>query len=251
MTTTLYHGNCLEYTRGMPDKSVDVTIADPPYSEHVHGKGRRAGAMVTGLGNPCVRVADLGFDHIQQADLERAANEMLRVSRRWVAVFCDHELSHSWLTAFGEAYVRTAIWIKEACSPQFTGDRPAAAHECIVLAHPKGKKRWNGGGSRGVWSHAIVNPNYADRVHTTQKPLPLMLDLVSLFSDADETVFDPFMGSGTTGVACARLGRSFIGCEMQEKYITIARSRIEAEQANSTRLAIVAGQTSLFGTKKP
>ncbi len=64
------------------------------------------------------------------------------------------------------------------------------------------------------------------RVHTTQKPLALMEALVRDFTDEGETVLDPFTGSGTTGVACKRLGRSFIGWERDPKYHAIAEKRI-------------------------
>jgi site-specific DNA-methyltransferase (adenine-specific) len=67
-----------------------------------------------------------------------------------------------------------------------------------------------------------------DRRHPNQKPLPLMRWCVSRFPDA-ETILDPFMGSGTTGVACARLGRKFTGIEIEEKYFTIACERIKRE----------------------
>ena len=65
--------------------------------------------------------------------------------------------------------------------------------------------------------------------HTTQKPLDLMRHLVKIHTNEHQTVLDPFMGSGTTGVACKNLNRSFIGIEKDEKYFKIARERIERE----------------------
>lgn len=62
--------------------------------------------------------------------------------------------------------------------------------------------------------------------HQTRKPLILMKDLVSLFSNRNQTILDPFMGSGTTGVAAVRLGRKFIGIEIEPKYFDIACRRI-------------------------
>lgn len=113
-------------------------------------------------------------------------------------------------------------------TPQFTGDRPATGFEAITICHPKGKKRWNGGGSHAVWSYPIVlNRSGNDpRLHTTQKPEPLMVELVRLFSDPGETILDAFMGSGTTLAAAKRLGRKAIGIEREEKYCEIAAKRL-------------------------
>ena len=67
----------------------------------------------------------------------------------------------------------------------------------------------------------------AEKKHTCPKPLNVMEAVVSRFTDPSDTVLDPFLGSGTTGVACARLGRRFIGCEIEERYFSIACKRIE------------------------
>lgn len=138
-------------------------------------------------------------------------------------VFSDVESDHLWradLEAAGLDYVRTGAWIKVGSTPQFSGDRPATGFEAVTIAHPKGRKRWNGGGHHAVWSHPIVlNRSGNDpRWHTTQKPLSLMDELVSLFSEPGETVLDAFGGSGTTAVSAARLGRRCIVIEQQEKH---------------------------------
>src|SRR5690606_30894158 len=111
--------------------------------------------------------------------------------------------------------------------PQFSGDRPAAGFDAITICHPSGRKRWNGGGAHAVWTHPVViNGAGEARVHTTQKPLSLMTQLVSLFSDPGETVLDPFAGSGTTLVAAKNLGRRAIGIELDERYCEVAARRL-------------------------
>jgi site-specific DNA-methyltransferase (adenine-specific) len=140
------------------------------------------------------------------------------------------------------------VWNRLNGAPQFTGDRPAVAVEAITLAHPKGRKRWNGGGKRGIYSHCIEQNRGGnnERFHTTQKPLPLMLDLVADFTDPGETILDPFAGSGTTGIACLCLGRKFIGIERDAKYFRLACDRLHAEEHGSTLQAARAGQEPLF-----
>lgn len=83
-----------------------------------------------------------------------------------------------------------------------------------------------GGGRHGVFT---FNKSHGGgkAPHPTTKPLPLMRELVSLFTADRDVILDPFMGSGTTGIACAKMGRKFIGIEIDEKYFDIACRRIE------------------------
>lgn len=257
------HGDNREVLPTLPERSVAHVITDPPYSEHVHGKARRGATLPDKDGGKwhgessngaCFsRAADLGFAALQEGQREAMALEFARVSARWSLVFCDNESASRWMDANTEAglqHIRIGQWIKIGCTPQFTGDRPATGSEAIVIAHPPGRKKWNGGGSHAIWSHPIVldRANAGnERVHTTQKPLPLMLELVELFTDPDDIVLDPFCGSGTTGVACLRLGRRFIGIEKDAKYAAVARERLQAESQGLTLRDARAGQQSLFG----
>jgi DNA modification methylase len=72
-----------------------------------------------------------------------------------------------------------------------------------------------------VW---VCNVEHGE--HPTQKPLKLLVDWVMKFTDEGETVLDPFMGSATTGVACVKLGRAFIGIEKRADYFALACRRI-------------------------
>ena len=256
----LLQGNCFELLSGIGD--VDHAIFDPPYSEEVHSKAR-AGSRAVPLrdGNGRIskstisREVEFGFDPIDESWMEQMADVLFDRVRRWVLVFCDVESVHKWIGALRSAgfdYCRTAAWVKIGATPQFTGDRPGVGFEAIVCCHKPGRKRWNGGGRLGVWSHLTCHECGGkstandERVHPTQKPLSLMLELVSLFSDPGETILDPTMGSGTTGVAAVRLGRSFIGCEQMAEHYASARARIEAEAAGSDSRAVRAGQLAMF-----
>lgn len=237
MTThTLYLGDCLDPVSGLarlPDKSVDHVITDPPYEVEAHTKARRA---ATGSDHDTARggaVAEyeIDFGPISEEDRRRAAAEMVRVSRGWVLAFCQVEAVGAWrgaLVASGASWRRAMAWVKPDGAPQFTGDRPAQGFECIAAAWAGvGRSRWNGGGQRGVYVFGVNDFGRISRPHPTSKPLSLMEALVRDFTDAGETILDPFAGSGTTGVACKRLGRSFIGWERDPKYHAIAVKRIE------------------------
>jgi len=249
------HGDNAEVLPMLPAKSAAHVITDPPYSEKVH-KAARRGAMVVEPSKGTAayfRTTDLGFAHLAPELRLFIAREIGRLSARWSLVFCDVEGSGAWaedLQAHGTNYVRTGAWVKIGCTPQFTGDRPATGFEAVVIGHraKAGRYQWNGGGTHAVWSYPIVldRGGHRNRVHTTQKPLDLMLRLVELFTDPGEVVLDPFAGSGTTGVACLRLGRRFIGIEKDAKYAAVSRERLDAESQGLTLRDVRAGQRSLF-----
>jgi len=94
-----------------------------------------------------------------------------------------------------------------------------------------GHSKWNGGGRRNVFTHLTNQPD-RHGVHPTEKPLSLMVELVSLFSQAEDVILDPFMGSGTSGAAAIKLGQRFIGVELNEKYFDIACARIANAVSN-------------------
>jgi DNA modification methylase len=222
-THVLHCGDCLDPVTGLaslPDKSVDHVICDPPYSERYHAREWFGASLPDGHD----RYEAIGFEAL---DPSTVAPQIARVARRWVLAFSDPEGAFAWMTAFeaaGLRHVRIGAWVRLAGTPQFSGDRPAAGFEAITIAHATGKTRWNGGGRHARWEALVVQ---RDRHHVTEKPLDLMEALVRDFTDPGETVLDPFAGSGTTGVACKRLGRNFIGWERDPKYHAIAVKRIE------------------------
>lgn len=240
-------GDCLEIMLSMPDGCVDHVITDPPYSRHVHQNVRsskRDGLPYT---------VDLGFGHLTAATRRAVARHAARLMRRWGLFFSDADSAWLWrlsLRATGLRFKRTCEWRRIGGAPQFTGDRPAQAFEAITAVHRAGRSRWNGGGKQGQYTHPVVanrGGQRDSRWHPTQKPIGLMLDLVADFTDPGDVVLDPFCGSGTTGVACLRLGRRFVGIEMDKDHAETARERLRAEQSSSTLAARRAGQTSLFG----
>lgn len=92
-----------------------------------------------------------------------------------------------------------------------------------------GHARWNAGGKRGVYRHLANNPDRSGQ-HPTEKPRRLMAEILGDSTNAGETVLDPFMGSGTTGVAAVQMARPFIGIERHERYFKLACKRIEDAQ---------------------
>lgn len=254
MSYRVITGDCIEEMRKL-DK-VDVCIFDPPYSEHVH-KNVHTGTCDPRKGKVGNDQVDLGFSSISIEWMLACAAGLSRIVKRWNLVFCDVESAHLWADAFeksGLELIRIGSWERDG-APQVSGDRPAVGFECIVITHRPGRKRWNGGGRPARWRHQTCHANRVvgsnnTREHPTQKPLPLMVELVSLFSDPGETVLDCCAGVSTTGVAAVRLGRHYIGIEQQEKWAQIGRERLEAEAVGGDVVSYRAGQLTMFGKSK-
>lgn len=228
-------GDCLDVMRGMEDGEVDVTICDPPYTEYVHKNVKN-----TYIDGRKIFI-DIDFDPIDPRDY---VSELLRVTRRWVIAFCAFEQIGDYYHAAKDAWVRTGVYRKFNSTPQISGDRPGQSCDAIAIMHRKVRKRWNGGGRHAFFEHARERDEL--RVHPTQKPVALMCELVKLFSDSGELVFDPFCGSGTTGVAAIRLGRRFLGVEKSEKYAAIADERLRAELSQLSLRDARSGQMSML-----
>ena len=238
-------GDCVQALGALHGDNVgiDVVITDPPYSKKVHDCGRRGQTPdYTEPTRPNAtraqfnRTRELGFDYLT-ADLRRDfARVLAAVVSRWALIFSDVEGVHAWrrdCEAAGLEYVRTCFWRKKGATPQFTGDRPASHVEAVIAFHqthdngkPK-RKRWNGGGRGNVFEYPIVlNRGGKVRVHTAQKPLKLMREIVGLFSNPGELICDPFCGSGSTLVAAKLEGRNAIGIDLDEQNVTVARDRL-------------------------
>jgi site-specific DNA-methyltransferase (adenine-specific) len=217
-------GDCLEILPTID--SVDQVLMDPPYEQLMHDLHEAVKLRRSDGGSERKALGFAGIDEIRVPVIL----EIKRINRGWLLAFCNVEGVWHWRKALidnGLKFKTTCIWVKPDATPKLNGQGPALAYECITTTWcGKGHARWNGGGKRGVFTHLTNNPDRTGK-HPTEKPLNLMRELVSLFSNRGETVLDPFMGSGTTGVACVKLGRKFIGIEIDEGYFDIACRRIQ------------------------
>lgn len=229
---TLHLGDCLEGLRGLPAASVEHVLTDPPYEAEAHTLGRRIKTVGGGGNYGMTGGLALNFAPITEAEREAVADEMVRVARRWIIVFCQVEAVAAWRDALedaGATYKRACAWLKSDAQPQLSGDRPGMGYESIVCAHKLGRSRWNGGGKRGVYESARASTiERRPALHMTEKPLPLMEQLVRDFTEDGDLVCDPYAGSGTTGVACVRLRRQFLGWERDAGFHAAAIKRLSA-----------------------
>lgn len=222
---TLYSGDCREIISRLPKSN--HFIFDPPYEAHMHvSKQSARGVRTDGYASP--RPVD--FDSI--GDLRAAILPTIAEKcSGWLLAFCTPEGIAAWrdeIEAANIRYKRACFWIKPDAAPQFNGQGPAFAVEPFVTAWcGKGISKWNGGGRRNYWTFPTNDPDRQGE-HPTEKPIALMRELIRLFTNPEDLICDPFMGSGTTALAAMAEGRRFLGIELDPKYFRLARARIEA-----------------------
>lgn len=218
MSITIYNADCRSLATWVPQ--FDAMITDPPYRAHVH-KNATSQSKVRGT-----RKRDLGFDYLDPT-LRRYVGWCAANVKKWSVAYSDVE-SINWLRisaqATGATYIRSIPWVRWSM-PQLSGDRPPTGCEFIVCfwGAQRGAKHWNGPGNLTHLAHKCLR---GEGKHKAEKPLDQCLDLVNWFSDPGDTVFDPFVGSGTIGVACAILDRSYVGCELNPEWAAKANERI-------------------------
>ncbi len=233
---TLYLGDCIELLADI--ERVDHVICDPPYEQLMHDLHAAVKLRRTDGGNERKELTFAGIDQIREPFIAHVK----RINGGWLLAFCNVEGVWHWRQALlsgGLKFKTTCVWIKPDCTPKLNGQGPALGYECITTTWcGAGHARWNAGGKRGVYTHNVNNPERTG-LHPTEKPRKLMAEIIGDFTNPGQLICDPFMGSGTTGVAAVQMGRRFVGIEKDPRYFEIACKRIEDAQR----------QGSLFDTE--
>jgi hypothetical protein len=215
----------------------DTLIVDPPYASHVHANAASVGVLGGGLG---VHARALGFEALT-LELRQCIGLAANSVRRWSAIYSDVESTHLWRAAVDRAeYIRPIPWIRWS-QPQLSGDRPCTILEIVSVFHAQQNgarggvkpiaKRWNGPGNIIPVVTGELLGSLHDRAlrgdgkHPTEKRLSQLLELVSWFSDAGQSVIDPCAGSGTTALACRLLGRECVAVELDATWAGFADRR--------------------------
>jgi hypothetical protein len=209
----------------------DVMIADFPYSPHVHENAMSSHTLASG--GPKAR--DLGFAALTP-ELREFGCLVASLMARWTVVFSDLQGAHLWdrdMDRAGLECIRWLPWVRWS-QPQQSGDRPPSGAEAVCAYHVQTigarggrkpiSKHWNGSG--GLIALEERSLRGADK-HPTQKPLDVMLTLVSAFSDPGETVLDLVAGYATTEVAAILLGRQCVSVERDAAWAERGAARVE------------------------
>jgi len=211
-------GDCLERLKEIPDGSVDMVLTDPPYRT-ISGGNKSNASLSKSMGGNNGKV----FEH-NDISFSMWVPEVFRVLKDgshayFMTNFINLFALQKELTDSGFKIHNLLVWKKNTCTANRWYMKNA---EYTLFARKGGAKTINNPSSKVV--HDFNNPR--DKIHPTEKPVGLMEYYIENSSTRLDTVLDPFMGSGTTGVAAKNLGRRFIGIEMDETYFQIAKDRI-------------------------
>ena len=209
----LWHGDCLEVMKGMDDNSVDAVITDPPYGIGLatNYRERKRTSLAECNDFPPILGDDKEFDPTPLLRFDKVilfgANwycHKLPISGGWIIWDKLDGLESKRDFGFNDNSDCELIWTNQGNSTR-------------IIRH-----RWMGAmkGSEGT----------ERRVHPTQKPVNVMSKIILAYTNPGDTILDPFMGSGTTGVACVQTGRKFKGIELDEKYFDLSEKRIRTAQ---------------------
>ena len=254
----IVQGNYLEFVQGIPDKSVDIVIADPPYNA---SKGNSwswdsTNNKLPGFGGNWKKVSEVWDDmpldeyfYFTLSWLAESKRVLKPTGSMWVhGTYHNAGIINVAMQMLGIEIINEVVWYKRNSFPNLSGRRLTASHETILWAHngKQRKYRFNydisksgnfeedqlkspGKQMRTVWD--IPNNKNRDELkhgkHPTQKPERLIRRMIQLSASPGEICLVPFAGAGSECVAAAKEGLNFIGCEIDAQYVPIARARLD------------------------
>lgn len=244
----ILHGDCVEVMKGLPDKSVDLIFADPPYNLQLGGDLHRPdNSLVDAVDADWDQVGDFDdYDLFSCAWLTEARRVLKDDGALWT-IGSYHNIFRvgAFLQDMGFWILNDVIWRKSNPMPNFKGTRFTNAHETLIWAAKSKDARVtfnyaamkalnDGVQMRSDWTLPICAGSerlkLADgkKAHPTQKPEALLHRVLLATTDPGQIVLDPFFGAGTTGAVARKLGRRFIGIDADAGYVALARKRIDA-----------------------
>jgi len=243
---TILVGDCIEHMNSLPEASVDLVFADPPYFLQLEkGLTRPDQSNVDGVHNEWDKFSD--YEHYDQftRDWMSAAKRILKPNGALWVIGSYHNIFRvgAILQDLGFWMMNDIIWRKSNPMPNFRGTRFTNAHETLIWAtrDQNSKPTFNYDAlkqsnddtqMRSDWLFPIctggerLKDENDDKVHPTQKPESLLYRVLMATTKPGDVVVDPFFGTGTTGAVAKKLGRHFIGCEREGEYINAALKRI-------------------------
>ena len=256
-------GDCIEVMNALPENSVDLIFADPPYNLQLKGD----------LHRPDNSKVDAVDDDWDQFDSFRAYDEFttdwLKAARRilkpngaiWV-IGSYHNIFRVGASLQNQGYwiLNDVVWRKSNPMPNFRGKRFTNAHETMIWASKSEGAKYtfnyealkalnDGVQMRSDWvlpictGHERLKDENGDKAHPTQKPESLLHRVLVGSTNPGDVILDPFFGTGTTGAVAKMLGRNFIGIEREEAYRKVAGKRIsKVRKYDSEALAVTTGK---------
>lgn len=256
-------GDCIEVMQSLPERSIDLIFADPPYNLQLRGDLHRPD-------NSQVDAVDDAWDQFASFEAyDRFTRDWLAAARRllkpngaiWV-IGSYHNIFRVGAALQNEGFwiLNDVIWRKSNPMPNFRGKRLTNAHETMIWASREEGAKYTfnyealkalneGIQMRSDWvlplctGHERLKDENGDKAHPTQKPESLLHRIILGTSQPGDVVLDPFFGTGTTGAVAKMLGRDYIGIERDESYRTVAEKRLrDVRKYDSAALQVTASK---------
>lgn len=245
----ILHGDCIEVLKSLPERSVDLIFADPPYNLQLRKDLYRPNMTKVDAVNDGWDKFD-GFGEYDAFTMNwlTACRCVLKESGTIWVIGSYHNIYRvgTIMQDLGFWILNDLVWVKSNPMPNFRGMRFTNAHETMIWAQKKQGPKYTFNYKsmkalnddlqmRSDWNIPLVTgkqriKSNGTKAHSTQKPEALLYRIIMAASNAGDVVLDPFFGSGTTGAVAKKLGRNWIGIERDKKYIKIARKRIDSVQ---------------------
>lgn len=242
----ILEGDCIDVLKSLPDNSIDVVFADPPYNMQLNDNLRRPeGGKVAGVDDAWDKFSSFrSYDEFTTEWLAECRRVLKEKGTIWV-IGSYHNIFRvgSALQNLDFWLLNDVIWRKTNPMPNFRGTRFTNAHETLIWA----AKSADAGGytfnydalkqmnddqqMRSDWLLPICSggerlKSGGKKAHATQKPESLLYRVLMASTKPGDVVLDPFFGTGTTGAVAKKLGRHWIGIEREQDYIAVAKERI-------------------------
>jgi modification methylase len=241
----IIESDCIEAMKALPDCSVDMVFADPPYNLQLGGDlFRPEGGRVDAVDDDWDKFDTFAhYDQFTRAWLKEARRILKPNGTLWV-IGSYHNIFRvgAALQDAGYWILNDIVWRKSNPMPNFRGTRFTNAHETLIWASKSEDSRYTFNyrtmkalnddlQMRSDWVLPICSGGErvktdGIKAHPTQKPESLLYRVLLACTNKGDVVLDPFFGTGTTGAVARRLGRNWIGIEREAKYVKVARERI-------------------------
>jgi modification methylase len=260
---SIVEGDCIRILEALPEASVDLIFADPPYNLQLEAELHRPdNSRVDAVDDPWDKFADFAaYDRFTAGWLEAARRVLKPDGSIWV-IGSYHNIFRvgAKLQDLGYWVLNDVIWRKTNPMPNFRGRRFTNAHETLIWAARGREARYTFNYDamkmlndelqmRSDWTIPLctgterLKSEEGGKLHPTQKPEPLLNRVLLASTHPGDVVLDPFFGTGTTGAAARRLGRRFIGIERDAGYAEAALARIDrVETLAAEALKVTAGK---------
>ncbi len=241
-------GDCIETMKQLPDESIDLIFADPPYFMQTDGVLLRTnGTKFNGVEDEWDKFSDYQeYDKFSTEWLKECKRILKKDGAIWVIGSFQNIYRLGYIMQnMGFWILNDVIWSKPNAVPNFSGTRFQNSHETLLWCTKSKKSKYtfnyqtmkhlNGGRQqKSVWDIGIciggerLKDEDGNKLHSTQKPEKLLYNIIVASSEVGDVVLDPFFGTGTTGAMAKLTGRNYVGIELEDDYIKGAQKRLDA-----------------------